>query len=369
MHNAIYCQLVIAIISIAISLGYSPAGSTLERPDMEFKVFQFPKSHIPVIDGHTSDWDMVGEEYTYGTEYLDGTKGGHGAVIDTTDIDVSVRVGWVNGLNRLYLLYEAYDDYWDFDWYEDNRGYRNDIFEIVVDADRSGGPIIHNPQIEDRIENHFRFSGVHAQNYHIFTPPINNQWCMVWGSNPWIGGFPWSHYAYNYAFSPGESGRLVLEFWITPFDYAPHEGPDRAVVSGLKENELIGLSWAILDFDHGRKDGENNINLAHDTNMVKDASALCAFRLMPLDPEFLPDIAARWSFKVIDPSRRLVYFKDESVGVVDSWTWRFGDGSISHERNPIHHYEKAGIRYNVMLEITGQAGTSAHSKHWEVSVP
>jgi len=61
----------------------------------------------------------------------------HDSPIDTTDLDVTVLVGWVMGLNRLYFLYEAYDDYWDFS----NRDLHNDILEIVVDGDLSGGPL------------------------------------------------------------------------------------------------------------------------------------------------------------------------------------------------------------------------------------
>ena len=61
----------------------------------------------------------------------------HDSPIDTTDLDVTVHVGWVKGLNRLYFLYEAYDDYWDFS----NRDLHNDILEIVVDGDLSGGPL------------------------------------------------------------------------------------------------------------------------------------------------------------------------------------------------------------------------------------
>ena len=191
---------------------------------------------------------------------------------------------------------------------------------------------------------------------------------MVWGSNPWIGWFPWAHRAYDYDFKPGESGRLVLEFWVTPFDYAPHDGPERAVVSRLTENEIIGLSWAVLDFDHGKKDGPNNINLAHNVKSVSDASLLCAFRLMPLEPETLPAIEARWSFKIIDPDRRLVYFKDESVGEISKWTWQFGDGVTSHEQNPIHRYVEPSINHNVLLEVEGPAGVSRFSRHWEVLV-
>jgi hypothetical protein len=49
--------------------------------------------------------------------------------------------------------------------------------------------------------------------------------------------------AYNYNFKPGESGKLILEFWITPFDYAGCEGPQREVETVLTENKLIGMAW------------------------------------------------------------------------------------------------------------------------------
>jgi hypothetical protein len=323
---------------------------------------------MPHIDGKTADWNIVGEGYTYRSDRLDCTMAGHGPRMRTSDIDVSVRVGWVKGLNRLYFLYEAFDDYWDFSLYSDKRGYQNDIFEISLDADRSGGPFIQNPLIRDPIRSYLRFAGAHAQNYHIFTPPVNRQWCMVWGANPWIGWFPWAHQAYDYGFKPGESGKLVLEFWVTPFDYAPAEGPERAVVSKLEENETIGLSWAILDFDHGKKDGPGNCNLAHDRNSVSNASPLREFRLMPVEAALLPPLEARFTFQVVDPDRRLVYFKDESVGTVTKRTWHFGDGATSSERNPLHEYARPGIRYNVLLEVEGPAGSSRFSRHWEVNV-
>ena len=73
------------------------------------------------------------------------------------------------------------------------------------------------------------------------------------GGGTCAGKLPWANHAYAYDFQEGESGDLVLEFWITPFDYAPYEGPARAAISDLKENHLIALSWAILDYiDMGR---------------------------------------------------------------------------------------------------------------------
>ncbi len=355
----------ILMILLLTGTSFSPVFA-LGRPEIEFKIFQFPRNMIPCIDGKTNDWDIVGEEYTYRTDQLDGTTGGFpDGKVDPNDIDVKVRVGWVKDLNRLYFLYEAYDDYWDFGIF-DGGGYQNDIFEIIVDGDISGGQIIHNAQIKDRIENHFRYSGVHGQNYHIFTPPVNNQWCIVWGSQPWICRFPWANYTYDYNFKPGESGNLVLEFWITPFDYAPYDGPERSVISRLEENVIIGLNWAILDFDNGKKNGIGNSNLAHERSAVSEASALCAFRLMPLEKSFEPAIEARWSFKIIDMDRRLVYFKDESLGNITSWLWHFGDGDTSTEQFPIHRYEKPGFQYTVWLDVEGPDGKSRHSKHWDV---
>ncbi len=344
----------------------------LAREGIEFKIFQFPKDAMPRIDGKTDDWEMVPPEYTYDTHWLKDTEDGQ--QIDTSDLAVRVTVGWVKDLNRLYFLYEAYDDYWDFGRYNP-AGYLNDIFEVVVDADLSGGPLIYNPvypsddmkwdgKTKAYLDNHFTFSGVHAQNYHIFTPPVNQAEVLVWGCQPWIASFPHANFAYDYDFAPGESGHLVLEFWITPFDYGPYEGAEYAVVSRLEENQLIGLSWSVLDFDGGARKG--HFNLSHDVRMVKDASYLCAFRLMPLEPKFRPVLQADWIFSVVDMPDGRVAFRDLSVGEITRWHWDFGDGQTSDKQHPVHRYAEKGVHRVVTLEVVGPKGSSKRSRYWEV---
>ncbi len=330
---------------------------------------------MPRIDGQTDDWQGVPTDYTYGTDQLNDTEDGMGTDIDAKDLDVQVTLGWVKGLNRIYFLYRAYDDYWDFGRFNP-KGYLNDIFEIVVDGDLSGGPFIFNPlydkdalkwdsKTEAYLENHFTFSGVHAQNYHIYTPPINDAWTLVWGCQPWIASFPFANYAYDYDFQPGESGHLVLEGWITPFDYAPYEGPENAIQSTLHENKIIGFSWSVLDFDGGQREG--HCNLSHDVRMVKDASFLCAFQLMPLEKTNGEGIKADWSFSVLDMDRGLVAFKDESSGIVSDWHWDFGDGSSSDEQHPLHHFT-SGVHKVITLTVQGPLGTSKKTKYWEVMI-
>ncbi|MFC1692109.1 PKD domain-containing protein [Candidatus Latescibacterota bacterium] len=337
-----------------------PQCRALERPDVEFRIFQFPGTMIPRIDGKTDDWDIVPEEYVIGSDQLSDTVMGKGTNLDPDDLDVRVRVGWVKGMNRLYFLYEAYDDYWNMLYS------RGDIFEVVVDGDLSGGQFITNPQLSKK-DNYYTFQGVHAQNYHIFTPPGEGRdWAMIWGCQPWIRELPWANYTYSYDFSEGESGSLVLEFWITPFDYAPYDGPERAVVSKLSENKIIGLSWSVLDYDEDSSKYEGFWNLSHKTRMDSNASCQVAFRLMPLEQRYKKPLKAQWSFTVLDREKRIVAFKDISRGDITSWLWDFGDGATSTEQHPVHTY--ASGSYNVILAIEGSRGKAQRIKVYDVVV-
>ncbi len=340
----------------------------LERPDVEFQVFQFPPDRIPRIDGGADDWSIVPESYAIGMDRLRETVAGLGDKRDPADLDVKVKVGWVKGQNHLYFLYEASDDYWDFA----RPDLHNDIFEVVIDGDRSGGPLIRqmhpDETMRDKMETHFLFHGVHAQNYHIFTPAEGKDWAMVWGSQPWIKDLPYANAAYKYDFKPREKGKLVLEFFITPFDYAPPD-PARAVPSKLVEDEVIGISWAVLDYDDEKAERYKAFwNLSHKTTMYGNASELVAFRLMPLEKNLRKPITADWTFQVIDREDRLVAFRDRSAGEITSWRWEFGDGQTSPERHPIHHYKAAG-EYVVTLYIEGPAGKARRAKVWDVTLP
>lgn len=351
----------VCLLIAALSIG-------LERPDVEYQVFQFPANQIPRIDGDADDWSIVSESYTIGTKELRETVIGLGDKHDPDNLDVQVKVGWVKGLNRLYFLYEAQDNYWDF-----ARGnLHNDIFEIVVDGDLSGGPLIRqmhpNPKLRDKLDTHFQFHGVHAQNYHIFTPAEGKDWAMVWGAQPWIKDLPYANAACKYNFKHGESGKLVLEFFVTPFDYAP-PNPARAVPSKLVEDKKIGLSWAVLDYDDEQAERYSGFwNLSHKTTMYGDASDLVAFRLMPLEKRFRNPVEADWSFQVINRANRDVAFRDRSYGEITSWRWEFGDGTSSTERHPTHHYKKPG-EFIVTLHVEGPKGKAKRAKIWDVTLP
>jgi hypothetical protein len=357
-----------SIISFAC-ICFAQLAIALERPGVEFQIFQFPADAIPRIDGNTDDWDMVPESFAIGADQLRDVRINPGAKVDPETLDVKVKVGWVKGMNQLYFLYEAWDNYWDFALA--NR--HNDIFELVVDADLSGGPFIsrmHPNKDLTPMEAHQSFHGVHAQNHHINTPHEGQDWDFVWGSQPWIKDLPYGNAAYNYDFKPGESGKLVLEFWITPFDHAPAD-PARAIISQLVENEIIGMSWAVLDYDDVNNPDSRAYtgfySLSHEFDMIGNGNHMVAFRLMPLEARFRDPLEAAWEFQVIDMKRRLVAFQDESYGDITDWKWDFGDGNESTKQHPIHSYSEPG-EYVVILNIEGPSGKDRHIRVRAVAV-
>jgi hypothetical protein len=358
-------------VAISFVFLFTSGALALDRPGETFKIFQFPPNMIPRIDGDAGDWSIVPDDYAIGMDQLvDDMK--HYSKPDPKELDATVRIGWVKGMNRLYFLYTAYKSYWDFSL----PSLHNDIFEIVVDAERGGGPFIGEQQdeaaVRDPNELYYDFQNRRAQNYHVFTPALDKDWCMVWGPQQWLKELPYSNAACSYNFKPGESGKLTLEFWITPFAYASPEGPKASVESELTENKIIGLSYAILDYGDvtaHQQQFKAFWNLSRHHTSYGNASQLVAFKLMPLEEKFKKPIEADWSYKVLDMDRRLVAFTDESPqesqGKVTSWKWDFGDGSSSTDENPTHTYSRGG-RFTVILDIDGPAGHSRRSKVWGV---
>ena len=354
------------ILSALVSLLLCAPPLDMPSSEEPLKVFQFPRNAIPRIDGDFSDWDIVPESYSIGIDRMREDNGYYSSP-DPSNLDVRMKVGWVEGENRLYFMYEARDNFWDFE----TLGLRGDVLEVVVDGDRSGGPHIarFRPEGEktSEMESYFTFQNVHAQNYHIMTPPARGEsWTMVWGPQQWLKDFPWANQAYDYSFSHGEGGLLRMEFYITPFDSADARGPEFSVPSSLKEGGHIGLCWAVIDFDGGEK---NNgfWNLSPHHTMYGDASLEMDFVLCPLEPSFKEDISASWEHFVI-PGTRIVRFTDRSEGEIDSYLWDFGDGTTSTERNPFHTYRKDGTQYTVTLTVSGPKGESRCCKVWDVGV-
>jgi hypothetical protein len=72
-------------------------AAAADRPGTVFKIFQFPADQIPRVDGNADDWKIVPADYSIGTgQLVDDTNKERKP--DPKDLDVTVKVGWVQGL-------------------------------------------------------------------------------------------------------------------------------------------------------------------------------------------------------------------------------------------------------------------------------
>ena len=67
------------------------------------------------------------------------------------------------------------------------------------------------------------------------------------------------------------------------------------------------------------------------------------------------------------PSPLNVSFMDRSAGAPVSWSWDFGDGASSHDKNPTHSYISPGT-YDVTLTVKSVDNTDTYAKQHEVIV-
>ena len=260
-------------IACPLAQAHYPLGAT-------YYVFQFPSDKLPTIDGDPSDWKIVPRRYTIDGSHLWETVRKLGRRMDPKDLWVEVTLGWSPKTNRLYFLYKMYDDVHNYR--RKGGDLHGDIFEVVIDADHSGGRYHSFEHVDAKTEA--RLKSTTCQNYHIFTPPAPGRpWAWVWGSQQWLVQKPYAKAAFRYDFGYDESGVLYLEFYITPFDYASYLGPAYSAVHKMQEGERFGLSWAVLDYDKSATRYDGFWNLSHHTRMDRTADLLPDFVLMPLE--------------------------------------------------------------------------------------
>jgi len=337
-------------------LGSSPAPQPLPPIGPRiYESFQFPDDRLPVIDGDLSDWEIVGGDYTQDTFqllnffYHDAAKR---RAYDPAGFDLRVRTGYNLSTNRIYVAAEYYDDFHNMDRVTPSRREVgvDDIFELVVDADRSGRAFVYDA-------SRIRLQNTHAQNYHVYFHEREANHLWAWGEQRWLEEEPYGKAASVYDGVHGSSGLCVLEFWVTPYNYAHPDGPQLSAPAELAAGDTIGMSYAVLDWEEDETPGTVHFwALADTVLMYCNADFTADFVLAPREDrlERMPvaDFRSR-APRVDDP--RAIQFDNQTRGEAASFLWDFGDGETSTEPDPLHRYAGAGT-YTVTLQARNEWG-------------
>ena len=166
------------------------------------------------------------------------------------------------------------------------------------------------------------------------------------------------------------------------------DGNDNIVITGtsnshfctIKYDNSLNFEWAVVEdsFVGGARDiavdGNNNVIVTgykgdgtkqyYTIKYTPDGNVLWkgGGGETPSQP---PKADFTWS--PTNPTRAdAIHFYDKSAGSVTTWSWDFGDGATSNEREPFHTYANIGT-YNVTLTVSGPLGTDTKTKKITIS--
>jgi PKD repeat protein len=192
---------------------------------------------------------------------------------------------------------------------------------------------------------------------------------LYWAVDEWTAdtwNSPTAGYGDHY---PGE-GQLV------------YPGTEAGLVGVAPSMRLKYLRDGVDDYDYiqllkDRGYGDWALSIARTvgpnwSGWTRDPGALEAARLelgnmldsLPAAPPPVADLSGSVTTGIVPLT---VEFTDQSTGYPTSWSWSFGDGMTSVERNPIHTYQAPGT-YTVGLTVTNDAGSDTASRAGYITV-
>lgn len=163
---------------------------------------------------------------------------------------------------------------------------------------------------------------------------------------------------FTWKFIPAQTGDYNVSMWWTTTSTRSsavpvvinHAGGSQTVTI----NQLLDAGkWNLLgtfSFVAGTTYNVTMTSQAAPTSTCADAVRFAAVAAEPPVADF--------SASTVEGSAPLaVTFTDLSTGTVTSWSWDFGDGTASTEKNPTHTYSADGY-YTVSLTVTNAAGSN-----------
>lgn len=275
-----------------------------------FGAFQWPTDKLPVLDGDISEWDILPAEVWLDSDDADIIvgEGDVGREKDRSNLFFRFAMGWNDELDRIYYVFDRFDDVWDRDAGGIGCCGQDDSIEIGLDSDHSGGWFhaggagIAGDLTEE--ENKL-FTGGQTQTSHYRWPPITsgsdpNGWSWFWmSSSTWHGDEPYQccSDSFNLDGVHGAEANFQAEWYTIGWDDFNWQGPELSEQHDFVELEIVGAGLQVVDNDNGPEDAEDRNpwtakwTLGGQSDIFGNASSFSDFVLLPLDEDALANYA------------------------------------------------------------------------------
>jgi hypothetical protein len=241
----------LSLAAIALVFGLTTSAQAHEPAGEVFGLWQWPTSHLPLLDADLREYDIVPDELwlTHNNmiarrDDAETPKGGHNQQPDASDLAYRFLPSWNDETDRIYYAIERFDDKWSLD----------DDIEIGVDADHSAGTFWSFEGMTD--EEIARNRSRHAQISHFWfdggTRLGEGKWNWMWMTQgTWHDVPPYSDVAERFEGTPTSQQEMTqwAEWWNVYWDDYNWEDPAGSVIHDLQEGETIHMRAVIKDQD------------------------------------------------------------------------------------------------------------------------
>lgn len=304
------CSMSKKIAVLAAVMGLVSSSAFAHIPEgVIYGAFQWPTDKLPVLDGDISEWDILPAEVWIDSDNPDLIvgEGDVGRERDRSNLFFRFAMGWNDELDRIYYVYDRFDDVWDRDANPDGLGCcgQDDSIEVGLDADHSGGPF-HTAAAGNSgdltPEEAKLFNGGQTQTSHYRWPPIvsgvdPNGWSWFWMSDSsWHGDEPYQCCADSFKLDGvhGAEATLQAEWYTIGWDDFNWQGPDLSTQHNFVELEIIGAGLQVVDNDLAPETPFNpwsaKWSLGGQSDIFGNASSFSDFVLLPLDEAALANL-------------------------------------------------------------------------------
>ncbi|NKB72578.1 MAG: hypothetical protein GKR89_36340 [Candidatus Latescibacteria bacterium] len=223
--------------------------------DQVFPIYELADGDLEAIDlrdGQVSEWEqLIGGPTLSPGAFVAYPDVGQVPAYDPDDLDYRIWLAWHRSTQRIYVATQRIDDVHIAYAGEEpeERMWRYDIIEFMVDGDHSGGTYhaFHITE-DDNPPDGDLLNGRTAQHFWASASAPGGRPVWYFGAgNDWVTRLP---YADGGGGSQGVNPTTTaIEFFVTPFDDLVYDRPDSSRVSTLYVGKIIGFQISVPDFD------------------------------------------------------------------------------------------------------------------------
>ena len=252
--------------------------------DFTYYAVQFPDTYLPVLDGDLVEWDIISDAYMIYSEDMYNALYGLGGKVPPELSNLALRTccGWNDSTNRLYFMAEVFDDIHQTDRTDPQCNWTDDCWEIVIDANHSGG---RHAWFSDMTEEESkRLEGSEGTQYIVTEPPVQGVDVTSGNASTWTSERgDWFDIGWGFVGEQFGESTYYYELFIYPFDDLNWEGPDVSTHHDLTEGEILGIGLLFGDFDASSDNYDDFWRVSGGDATCGLSEALADFRLQPVE--------------------------------------------------------------------------------------